>query len=111
MKGFMPGSEQWQVLTKQRDECWICSQQIFTIFLWSTRIGQINSVNREQSDFYINQIKRLEEDDIIPNIYEVPHIGGPFNEWLWTPMRKIVEFCIDNDPKPPDFIQMMIETK
>ena len=107
----MPGSGQWNLLTKLKDECWICSQKIFTVFLWSVRIGQIGSVSKDQSDFYIKQIQHHEQDNILPefSIYEVPHIGGYFNDWAWKPMRNVVDFCIECDLKPPNFIKMMVD--
>ena len=79
--------------------------------MWSTRIGQITKVAPEQSNYYIDKIKKWEEDEFIPKLFEEPHIGGAFNNWVWAPMRNVVKFCIEGDPKPPNFIQMMIQTK
>lgn len=38
-KDLMPGSSQWSILTRQKDECWICARYVMTVFIWTPRIG------------------------------------------------------------------------
>jgi len=41
LKHVIPGSSQWVVGAEKKSECWSCTQQILTIFLWTPRIGQL----------------------------------------------------------------------
>ena len=45
-------------------------------------------INKEEKE-----IKKYEEDDFMPPIFETPHIGGAFNDWQWTSMRNAIDFC------------------
>jgi hypothetical protein len=113
-KDLIPGCGQWQVLTKMRDECWVAGQHILTIFLWSFRIG---NTSEEKDDaklkYYHDKVKSMDDDikefggDVV--VYETPHIGGAFNNWVWKEMRNLVDFCLEMDPDPPNFIALMIE--
>lgn len=44
-------------------------------------------------------------------VFEVPHIGGAFSNWKWNKMFNMIEFCMENDPEPPNFIKNLIERK
>lgn len=59
----------------------------------------------------MDKIKKYEEDDFMPPIFETPHIGGAFNDWQWTPMRNAIEFCQANDLDPPKFIDQLVALK
>ena len=47
----------------------------------------------------------------MPRFFEEPHIGGPFNDWHWERMSNVVDFCMANDPNPPNFINELINLK
>ena len=56
-KHIKKGSEQWQVLTDKKDECWRCNHHILTIFLWTPRIGAITSEKEpEKIEYYRNKM-------------------------------------------------------
>ena len=96
------------MLTDLKDECWHCGQHILTLFIWTPRIGQLTA-EKDQNivKHYRDQIEALSAgDDFIPTFYDTPRIAGAFSGWHYKDMREIAPFCQDNDPEPPDFIEM-----
>lgn len=111
---LMKGAAQWTILTKPKDECWVCGQWAFTLFIWTPRFGQLAMVKDESKiKHYVDAIKSNEVDDFFGGLssYEVPHIGGVFNGWKFEKMMNLVDYCLDNDPNPPDFLQQMVDQK
>lgn len=47
----------------------------------------------------------------MPRLFESPHIGGPFNDWHWEGMINVVDFCMQHDPNPPNFVEELINQK
>lgn len=90
----------------------MCGQWVFTLFLWSPRFGQIAQCSDEKKiKYYTETIKSREADDMFPPNFEIPHIGGSFNDWNWTKMQSTLDYCMNFDPSPPDFLKDLISKK
>ena len=61
-KNVMPGSSQWRVYTRQKDDCWICGRYILTVFIWTQRVGQL-AAERDPKviNHYKEQLRTIKE--------------------------------------------------
>ena len=58
---------------------------------------------------YQNQMDILfADDDFMPQIYRTPRIASAFNGWHYKDMMEMVPFCEENDPDPPNFVDLCV---
>ena len=70
-KEMIAGAGQWELLTKQKDECWHCGQHILTLFIWTPRIGLLTS-SKDQVviKHYRDQMEAVNaDDDFMPTFF------------------------------------------
>ena len=74
----MPGSSQWNILTDNKSECYMCSQRIITLFLWNSRMGAIAGVTDQKIyNYYKHRVEDLTaDDDFLPTFTQTPEICG-----------------------------------
>lgn len=90
----------------------MCGQWQFTIFIWTPRFGVLaQTQNKGKVAYYEEKVKERDQDDFMAPIYETPHIGGAFNNWKFEQMRNMIDFCMVNDPNPPNFLDDMVNNK
>ena len=80
---------------------------MFTLFLWTPRIGELTSEKDEEKvRYYKKEIDkyRSQDDDLAMNSSCTPLIAASFNDWSYEKMKEVIPFCIENDPDQPDFI-------
>ena len=51
------------------------------------------------------------DEDFLPTFYDTPRIASAFSGWHYKDMREIVPFCQENDPEPPDFLEICLKEK
>ena len=51
------------------------------------------------------------DEEFMPTIYSTPRIASAFNGWHYRNMREIVPFCEDNDPDPPDILDLCLKER
>ena len=58
----IPGIAQWQINTRRKDECWVCSQHILTFFFWNKEIGvEEQIVDLEMEDYFDEVLENIED--------------------------------------------------
>ena len=100
-KEIMPGSAQWGIFSKQKDECWICAHHILTVFVWTPRVGQL-AQERDPVvyDHYKQQLDEVRKTWAYPPSFfdGAPFILGPFTNWEPRRMQQAIEYSMKNDP-------------
>lgn len=83
------------MLTEDAQECFICDQQLLTIFFWNEKIGRLNK-KKVTDQKVIGFVKdRLVERNQghSHNQKGLPEICGQFTNWKYTKMVPLVDFC------------------
>ena len=78
-----------------------------TIFVWTPRIGLQSCAKEPQIiAHYQAEVDKMRDRWVTkPGHFDgAPYIFGPMTDWQPKRMKLAVEYCIDNDPKGPDFI-------
>ena len=60
-KKEIPGSGQWQIMTKKDEHCWLCDKEAKGFIFWSPQVGQIGEkVLKINEDEKMNIYNELE---------------------------------------------------
>jgi hypothetical protein len=60
LKVQLPGSGQWEIMTRDFDVCWICEQHVLAVFIWSEEIGEREQVvDFIYEEFFEEEIERI----------------------------------------------------
>ncbi len=51
------------------------------------------------------------DEEFMPQFHDTPRIASDFTGWHYKNMRELVPFCQDNDPDPPDFVEMCYQER
>ena len=110
---MIPGVAKWKFITDQREECWHCDLHVLTLFVWTPRIGQLaGSRDEGMIKYYQNKININIDEEFIPESgLDPPKIASQFTDWRYKEMRNVVEFCTENDPYKPNFMERLTKDK
>lgn len=90
------------MLTREDQPCWVNDNHILTVFIWSEQIGEL-----AQSSVF--EVSHYEKQVTVKDPQDKPMILGQFNNWEPRPMHDLIDYCIQNDTNPPDFINELFE--
>lgn len=77
-----------------------------TIFVWTPRVGILAcEKDVQQNTHYRVEVEKMRPSwKVKPGHFDgCPYIFGPFSNWTPVRMKEVIPYCIENDPKSPDF--------
>ena len=98
LEHFLPDSSKWKVITTLKDECWVCSNHIIALYVWTPRIGLITmNKDEEETAYYAENLRKINGDQSVSERHSVPHFASENTAWKYKPMFDIRELCQERD--------------